>query len=78
MQQTTTHDIGHILFLAACPDRPPAGPAQLHDENVALEQLHDVLRLRPGAEVLSGLCLLRLRGWDQTNLSKDWASNKAS
>ena len=76
MQQTTTHEMGHILFL---PHAPTAGGYEenLHDNashwnNCTMSYNYDKERK------FCGLCLLRLRGWDQTHLSKDRASNKAA
>jgi hypothetical protein len=75
MQQTTTHEMGHILFL---PHAPTAGGYEedLHDNashwnNCTMSYNYDKERK------FCGFCLLRLRGWDQTNLHKDRASNKA-
>jgi hypothetical protein len=75
MQQTTTHEMGHILFL---PHAPTASGyvAALHDDaghwnNCTMSYNYDRERK------FCGLCLLRMRGWDQTNLSSNHASNKA-
>jgi hypothetical protein len=75
MQQTTTHEMGHILFL---PHAPTAGGsvAALHDlsshwNNCTMSYNYDRERK------FCGLCLLRMRGWDQTNLHSNSASNKA-
>lgn len=75
MQQTTTHEMGHILFL---PHAPTAGGYEenLHDNashwnNCTMSYNYDQERK------FCGFCLLRLRGWDQTTLHKDRASNKA-
>jgi hypothetical protein len=74
MQQTTTHEIGHICFL---PHAYDAGGFQesLHDNrthwnNCTMSYNYDQERK------FCGLCLLRLRGWNQTVLNKDSASNK--
>lgn len=74
MQQTTTHEIGHILFL---PHAHSAGGyvEALHDErthwnNCTMSYNYDKERK------FCGLCLLRLRGWDQTHLDKDRTKNK--
>lgn len=74
MQQTTTHEIGHICFL---PHAYDAGGyvETLHDNrthwnNCTMSYNYDQERK------FCGLCLLRMRGWNQTGLSKDSASNK--
>ena len=74
MQQTTTHEIGHICFL---PHAPTAGGyvEGLHDNkshwnNCTMSYNYDRERK------FCGLCLLRMRGWDQGALDKDRAKNK--
>ncbi len=74
MQQTTTHEVGHICFL---PHAPTAGGFvdTLHDNaahwnNCTMSYNYDRERK------FCGLCLLRMRGWDQAGLKKDRASNK--
>ncbi|HEY8207203.1 MAG TPA: hypothetical protein VIG99_06970, partial [Myxococcaceae bacterium] len=76
MQQTTTHEIGHILFLPHT--KSVSGSATdeaLHDQethwgNCTMSYNYSQERK------FCGLCLLRLRGWDQTNLDKNRANNK--
>jgi hypothetical protein len=74
MQQTTTHEIGHICFL---PHAYDAGGYKetLHDNkthwnNCTMSYNYDRERK------FCGLCLLRMRGWNQTGLDKDSANNK--
>jgi hypothetical protein len=74
MQQTTTHEIGHICFL---PHAPTAGGyvESLHDDkshwnNCTMSYNYDRERM------FCGLCLLRMRGWNQTGLNSDSATNK--
>ncbi len=74
MQQTTTHEIGHINFLPHAFDAGGYVNA-LHDEdahwhNCTMSYNYNVERK------FCGLCLLRLRGWDQTGLVSARASNK--
>ena len=74
MQQTTTHEIGHILFLPHAHSAAGFSEA-LHDErshwnNCTMSYNYDQERK------FCGLCLLRLRGWDGTKLDKDRTKNK--
>lgn len=76
VEQTTTHEIGHLLFLPHAPTAGGANPAS-HDaaghwNNCTMSYNYDKVRK------FCGLCLLRLRGWDKTPLSSSMAANKKS
>ncbi|NMO17213.1 hypothetical protein HPC49_13150 [Pyxidicoccus fallax] len=73
MQQTTTHEIGHILFLPHTVTE--GGPAGLHDDTAHWNNCTMSYNYNQERK-FCGLCLLRLRGWDQTNLDKDRTRNK--
>lgn len=74
MQQTTTHEIGHILFLPHAPGTGGAVPA-FHDEDAHWHNCTMSYNYNQERK-FCGLCLLRLRGWDQTNLKSDRTQNK--
>lgn len=70
-EQTITHEIGHHLFLPHAPSAP-GNRANRHDEawnNCIMSYHYDQERK------FCGLCILRMRGWDATSLSKTGASN---
>jgi hypothetical protein len=74
-EQTSAHELGHILYLPHAPDSVPAngGPApDMHDQDD-----HTCLMSYVSTAKLAwcGFCLLRLRGWDKTNLNKDGTQN---
>lgn len=76
MQQTTTHETGHTLFLPHTFDvNNSLADEKLHDQsahwnNCTMSYNYDKERK------FCGLCLLRLRGWDQTNLDKNRTLNR--
>jgi hypothetical protein len=77
LEQTITHEVGHHLFLPHAVDSvPPADPfinAAAHDDsyhNCMMSYNHNP------PKTFCGLCILRLRGWDRTQLNKTKASNK--
>jgi hypothetical protein len=74
MQQTTTHEIGHICFL---PHAPTAGGfvEVLHDNRTHWNNCTMSYNYNQERK-FCGLCLLRMRGWNQTGLDKDSAHNK--
>ncbi len=70
-EQTITHEIGHHLFLPHAPSAP-GNQANRHDEawnNCIMSYHYDQERK------FCGLCILRMRGWDATSLSKTGANN---
>lgn len=74
VEQTTTHEIGHLLFLPHASTAPGSDLAS-HDatghwNNCTMSYNYDKVRK------FCGLCLLRLRGWDKTPLSSSMAANK--
>lgn len=75
LEQTTTHEVGHHLFMPHAPHGVGAGagpsPAD-HDTvwtNCTMSYNYTAERK------FCGLCLLRLRGWDKTVLSNTAATN---
>ncbi len=76
MQQTTTHEMGHIMFL------PHAFSASGYEEDLHDKKSHwnncTMSYNYDRERKFCGFCLLRMRGWDQTTLNKDRARNKAS
>jgi hypothetical protein len=75
LEQTTTHEIGHHLFMPHAVDGVAAdgGPApDMHDK----DDHNCTMSYNFAAERRwCGFCILRLRGWDKTNLNKDGALN---
>lgn len=76
MEQTISHEIGHHLFLPHAVNGVPAGggpDATSHD--AAWD--HCMMSYNYTAErKFCGLCLLRLRGWDKTNLKTVAVQNR--
>jgi hypothetical protein len=76
-QDTTGHEIGHCLFLPHAPRLSPSGTVIVsvkegiqpdrHDGN-EMNCLMSYARPRDG---FCGLCLLRLRGWDQSQFNRN-------
>ena len=79
LEQTTTHEIGHHLFMPHSPDGvgPSGGAApDMHDQDQ-----HNCMMSYNWATAprqWCGLCILRLRGWDKTLLNKDGTLNSHS
>jgi hypothetical protein len=75
LQQTTTHEIGHHLFMPHAPDGvgADAGPApDMHDK----DDSNCTMSYNFAAERRwCGFCILRLRGWSRTNIDKDGTKN---
>lgn len=75
LEQTTTHEIGHHLFMPHAVDGIPggAGPAPtMHDK----DDHHCTMTYNYSAERRwCGFCILRLRGWDKTPLDQDGTKN---
>ncbi len=76
MQQTMSHEMGHICFLPHAPGAPAGGiVAELHDQVSHWDSCimsYNYVRERQ----FCGLCLLRMRGWDQNGLNSDSSKNK--
>jgi hypothetical protein len=77
LEQTSTHEIGHHLFMPHSPDpsaSPPGGAqAARHDAaftNCTMSYNYNAERR------WCGLCILRLRGWSAAALNSAGASNK--
>jgi hypothetical protein len=75
-EQTTTHEVGHHLFLPHAPFNVPANgrpDPSVHDKDWRNCMMgYDFSAERK----FCGFCLLRLRGWSKTLLNKDAALNK--
>ena len=75
LEQTTTHEIGHHLFMPHAPDGvgPNAGPTPtMHDkDDHNCTMTYNYVAERRWC----GFCILRLRGWNKTPLDKDGSKN---
>ncbi|HVS70490.1 MAG TPA: hypothetical protein VHQ47_04465 [Phycisphaerae bacterium] len=78
LEQTTTHEIGHQLFMPHAPD----GVSATDPANVPHPEIHDkddhncTMSYNFSAERRwCGYCLLRLRGWDKTTIKNDGTQN---
>jgi hypothetical protein len=70
---TFVHEIGHHLFLAHFGPKPDAFDAVFHDQT-DLACIMSYNRPRP---TFCGFCLLRLRGWDGSQLNADGSQNSS-
>lgn len=76
LEQTTTHEIGHHLFMPHAPDGVSAGAGpdptshDQDDHSCTMSYNFDFERR------WCGFCILRLRGWDKSPLSADGSANR--
>jgi hypothetical protein len=78
LEQTTTHEIGHQLFMPHAPDGVSAtDPANVPDPTEHDKDDHNcTMSYNFSAERRwCGYCHIRLRGWDKTNVTNDGTLN---
>ncbi len=77
LSQTTTHEIGHHLFMPHAPDGVSAGGGPAPDMHDQADHNCTMSYNFAAERRWCGFCLLRLRGWDRTKLTNDANNNTA-
>jgi hypothetical protein len=75
LEQTTTHEVGHHLFLPHSPHGVSAGAGPSPGDHDTVWTNCTMSYNYSAERKFCGLCLLRLRGWDKTALSNTAANN---
>jgi len=75
LEQTTTHEVGHHLFLPHSPHGVSAGAGPSPGDHDTVWTNCTMSYNYTAERKFCGLCLLRLRGWDKTALSNTAATN---
>ena len=75
LEQTTTHEVGHHLFLPHSPHGVGAGAGPSPNDHDSVWTNCTMSYNYTQERKFCGLCLLRLRGWDKTGLSNVAANN---
>lgn len=75
LEQTTTHEVGHHLFMPHSPHGVGAGAGPSPNDHDTVWTNCTMSYNYSAERKFCGLCLLRLRGWDKTVLSNTAATN---
>lgn len=75
LEQTTTHEVGHHLFMPHAPHGVSAGGGPSPGDHDTVWTNCTMSYNYTAERKFCGLCLLRLRGWDKTVLSNTAATN---
>lgn len=75
LEQTTTHEVGHHLFMPHAPHGVSAGAGPSPNDHDTAWTNCTMSYNYTAERKFCGLCLLRLRGWDKTVLSNTAANN---
>lgn len=76
MQQTTTHEIGHCCYLQHTDDVSGGGTnLDLHDDDAHWHYCTMSYNYAQERK-FCGMCMLRLRGWDTSGMTRNRAANK--